>query len=145
MYVFERAVRFEDVDAAGIVFFPRFLSYCHEAMEALCATLDGGYAGLVVDRKIGMPAVHVEVDFISPLRFGDTVRIEVVVEQIGRTSATFRYALSNPKSGAAVAVVRHVVVVSDLRALAKLPIPNDVRALLEQHLAAARLETKTPS
>ncbi len=33
MIVLEREVRFEDVDPAQIVFFARFLSYAHEAME----------------------------------------------------------------------------------------------------------------
>jgi 4-hydroxybenzoyl-CoA thioesterase len=131
MFAYERPVRFEDVDAAGIVFFSRFLSYCHEAMEALFAPLDGGYAGLIVGRRIGMPAVRVEADFEAPLRYGDVVRIAIVVEQLGRTSCTFRHELTNTTSGTVAARVRHVVVLSDLRVLQKIPIPDDVRALLE--------------
>jgi 4-hydroxybenzoyl-CoA thioesterase len=134
MFAYDRPVRFEDVDAAGIVFFSRFLGYCHEAMEALFAPLEGGYAGLIVARRIGMPAVRVEVDFEAPLRFGDVVRIAVVVEQIGRTSCTFRHELTKTSDGSLVARVRHVVVLSDLRVLEKLPIPEDVRQVLEAHI-----------
>ena len=50
-FVYERAVRFEEVDAARIVFFARFLNYAHEAMEALLGGLDGGYVRLVNDRR----------------------------------------------------------------------------------------------
>ncbi len=135
MFVYEKAVRFEDVDAARIVFFARFLSYCHEAMEALLAPIDGGYASLVVDRHIGLPSVRVEADFVSPLRFGDVARIEVTVEHIGRTSCTFRYAMTNAKSGVHVARIRQVVVLSDLRELKKVAIPDDVRAVLETYRA----------
>jgi 4-hydroxybenzoyl-CoA thioesterase len=137
VFVYERAVRFEDVDAARIVFFPRFLAYCHEAMEAMLASLDGGYASLVVDRQIGMPAVRVEADFESPLRFGDTARIGVLVEHIGRTSCALRYEIFEKKSGMLAARVRHIVVLSDLRVVKKVPIPDDVRAVLERHLPAA--------
>jgi 4-hydroxybenzoyl-CoA thioesterase len=135
LFSYERPVRFEDVDAAGIVFFPRFLGYCHEAMEAMLAPIRGGYAGLVVDRRLGLPAVHVEADFKSPLRFGDVAQISVVVERIGRSSCTFRHTLS--RKDEIVAIVRHVVVLSDLGALASTPIPEDVRAVFEAHAERA--------
>ena len=137
MFVYERAVRFEDVDAASIVFFSRFLSYCHEAMEAMLAPLDGGYAALIVDRRQGMPAVRVEADFAAPLRFGDRMRIEVTVEHIGRTSCTFQYEFRNTKDGTHVARIRHVVVLCDLNGIKAMPIPDDVRAVLERHLPTA--------
>jgi 4-hydroxybenzoyl-CoA thioesterase len=134
MFVYERAVHFEDVDAASIVFFSRFLNYCHEAMEALMAPLSGGYAALIVERRQGMPAVRVEADFAAPLRFGDRARIEVTVEHVGRTSCTFRYEFSNAKDGSHVARIRHVVVLCDLNGIKAVPIPEDVRAVLERHL-----------
>jgi 4-hydroxybenzoyl-CoA thioesterase len=141
-FVYERPVRFEDVDAARIVFFPRFLGYCHEAMEAMLAPLEGGYAALVVQRQIGMPAVRVEADFSSPLRFGDIVRIEVVVEHVGRTSCTIRYELFDAKTRQLSARVRHIVVLSDLRVVQKVPIPDDVRAILERHSASPASSSK---
>ena len=134
MHVYERPVRFEEVDAAQIVFFPRFLSYCHEAMEGLFDGVEGGYVRLVRDRKIGVPAVHVECDFTSPLRYGDVARIEVTVEKIGRTSVSFRYALSRVSDGAAVASILHVCAVCDLTTLKAIPIPGDVRSALANHL-----------
>ena len=134
MFVYERAVRFEDVDAASIVFFSRFLNYCHEAMEALLAPLEGGYAALIVGRRQGMPAVRVEADFAAPLRFGDRMRIEVTVEHIGKTSCTFRYVFQNAKDASHVARIRHVVVLCDLNGIKSMPIPGDVRAVLERHL-----------
>ena len=134
MRVYERPVRFEEVDAAQIVFFPRFLSYCHEAMEALFDDVAGGYVGMVRDRRIGVPAVHVECDFKHPLRYGDVARIETVVEKMGRTSVSFRYAMSRASDGIAVASVLHVCAVSDLVALKAIAIPEDIRTALEKHV-----------
>ena len=67
MIVYERPVRFEDVDAANIVFFARFVTYAHEAMEHLFSRLDGGYPGLIVGRRVGFPAVHLDVAFAAPV------------------------------------------------------------------------------
>jgi 4-hydroxybenzoyl-CoA thioesterase len=136
MFVYERPVRFEDVDAAQIVFFARFFNYGHEAMEAFFGQLEGGYARLIVERRIGMPAVHVECDFRAPLRFGDVARIEVTVPHVGHTSCSFRYAFRRALDGVEVASLLHVCAVSDLRELRAIPIPDDVRAVLERHLVA---------
>ena len=46
MIVHERAVRFEEVDAAGIVFFGRFMEYCHEAMERFFDGVPDGYRAM---------------------------------------------------------------------------------------------------
>jgi len=132
-FVYERAVRFEEVDAARIVFFSRFLNYGHEAMEALLGGLDGGYVRLVNDRRIGMPAVHVECDFRAPLRFGDVARIETTAERIGNKSVTFLYRFFRKADGVDVATVRHVCAVTDLDAMRAIAVPDDVRALLEKH------------
>ena len=129
----DRPVRFEDVDAAQIVFFAHFFSYCHEAMEALFAELPGGYVKLITERKIGFPAVHVEADFKLPLRYGDVARIGVSVAAIGTTSCTFRYDITRASDGAHAATIQHTCVLSDLRGLRKIPIPDDVRAILEKN------------
>jgi 4-hydroxybenzoyl-CoA thioesterase len=133
MIVYERPVRFEDVDAAGLVFFARFLGYGHEAMERFFDGVPGGYVGLITKRKIGFPAVHVTCDFRAPLRYGDVARIEVTVPKIGTSSCTFRYAVTRASDGADVATIEHVVVSTDLTTVTKIALPDDARALLEAH------------
>jgi 4-hydroxybenzoyl-CoA thioesterase len=133
--VYERRVRFEDVDAANIVFFGRFFGYCHEAMETLFEReLPGGYVALITQRRIGFPAVHVECDFEQPLRYGDIAHITTSVERIGNKSCTFCYAITRGSDGEHVASIRHICAVSDLAALKAIPIPDDVRATLVRHL-----------
>jgi 4-hydroxybenzoyl-CoA thioesterase len=126
-------VGFEEVDAAGIVYFARFFSWCHDAMAAMLAPLDGGYAALVTKRKLGLPAVHVEADFAAPLRFGDEVRIATLVERIGTSSCALRFDLERAADGDHIATVRHVVALTDLATMRSRPLPDDVRALLQQH------------
>ena len=133
MIALERAVRFEEVDAAGIVFFARFLGFAHEAMERLFEGADGGYVGLVMHRKIGFPAVNVNCDYQAPLRYGDAMRIECAVERLGTRSATLRHRLVRG-DGVVSAVVRHTIVVTDLVAMRSCDMPPDVRRVLVAHL-----------
>jgi len=134
MVVYERAIKFEEVDAANIVFFARFANYAHEAMEHFFGGVPGGYPGLVVLRKIGFPAVHLDIAFTAPLRYGDALRIETTVGKVGNRSIVFRYRMFNAATDKLSAELAHTVVVSDLRALASCEMPADVRALLLQHL-----------
>jgi 4-hydroxybenzoyl-CoA thioesterase len=128
-----RPVRFADVDAARIVYFARYLDYCHDAVEALFGGLPGGYAHLTMTRDIGVPSVRVEVDYKAPLRYGDVALIDVTVERVGAKSVTLRHELTREADGVAVATVRQVVVTARLSALGAVPVPDDVRALLARY------------
>lgn len=133
MFVHRRAVRFQDVDAAHIVFFPVFLEYAHEAMEAFFDQLDGGYRGLICARRVGLPSVRLETDFASPLRFGDVVRVELSTLHVGRRSVRLGYGLFVGARRAAS--IEQVVVATCLDRLVSLELPADVRALAVAHLA----------
>jgi 4-hydroxybenzoyl-CoA thioesterase len=133
MITLERPIRFQDVDAAGLVFFPNYLAYAHEAMEALFEPLAGGYTRLILERRIGLPAVRVEAEFVAPMRFGELLAIEVSVARLGNRSLTLRFQFRRP-DGTRVAETRHTVVTTDLEALRSCPMPEDVRAICEQHL-----------
>jgi len=135
--VYDRPVRFEEVDAAGIAFFGRFINWCHDAMEHFFDGIAGGYVDLITKRRIGFPAVHLTASWKAPLRYGDTVRIETSVVQIGTTSTTFRYVLTRLRSDAReeahVATIDHVCVTTNLDTMTKCPLPEDCRKLLEAH------------
>ena len=132
MIVYERPIRFEEVDAAGIVFFARYPALAHEAMERLFGDVEGGYVGLINERRIGFPAVKLAIEYHAPVRYGDTLRIETRVARLGTRSLDLAYAMLTQR-GARACDVLHTVVVSDLVAMRSVDMPPDVRALLEQH------------
>jgi 4-hydroxybenzoyl-CoA thioesterase len=134
MIVSERAIKFEEVDAANIVFFARFVTYAHEAMEHFFGALDGGYAALILERRVGLPAVHVDMSFSNPVRYGDVLRIETSIAHVGNRSATLRYKMIRARDGALSAELRHKVVTTDLQTLRSCVMPADIRALLLAHL-----------
>ena len=74
VHIHRLEVRFGDCDPAGIVYFPRFYDFFHDAMETwFPARLGLRYAELVVGRKIGFPAVHTEADFSAPCALGEAI------------------------------------------------------------------------
>ncbi|MFO0760476.1 MAG: acyl-CoA thioesterase [Byssovorax sp.] len=141
MIAFDRPIKFEEVDAAGIVFFARYLNYAHEAMERFFGELEGGYAHLIMGRRVGFPAVEVKIAFTSPMRYGDVLRIETRVSQLGNRSATFHYRMLHRETGALAAEIFHKVVVSDLVALKSCEMPPELRALLAAHQEPAIAST----
>jgi 4-hydroxybenzoyl-CoA thioesterase len=130
--VVEHAVRFEEVDAAGLVFFAHLGAWAHEAMVRFFDQLDGGYVRLITERRIGLPAVKLEAEFHAPLRYGDVVAIETSVAKVGNKSAVFVYRMKR-QDGELAAELRHTVVTTDLEAVRSCPMPADVRAALEAH------------
>lgn len=80
-------IRFDDVDNAGMLFYPELFRAVHTVVEDL---LDD--AGLpihdLLERGLGLPVVHAEADYVSPLTYGDTVTVKTDAT-VGDTSITF--------------------------------------------------------
>ncbi len=135
MITFDREVAFEDVDAAGIVYFARLIGFAHGAMERLFDDVPGGYRAIVTKRGIGFPAVHVTTDFRAPIRYGDTARIATTVRKLGTTSLEVHFAMTRTSDGEPIATATHVHVCTTLSKLTKLPFPADIRQALARHVA----------
>jgi 4-hydroxybenzoyl-CoA thioesterase len=69
-------VRWGDVDAAGIVFYPRFYEWYDLGCESLFAALGLPWPELFPRHGIvGVPIVEAGSRFTSPARYGDTLHI----------------------------------------------------------------------
>jgi 4-hydroxybenzoyl-CoA thioesterase len=126
-------VRFGDEDHAQIVYYPRFFNFFHIAFEDFFNDQGFPYQKVLDEEGIGFPTVRVETDFRRTLRFGDVFEVEVGVERVGRTSATFRYV--GRKDGEVAAEARMTVVCIDMKRWEPVPIPDVYRALFEKHRA----------
>ncbi|MDP6537952.1 MAG: thioesterase family protein [Planctomycetota bacterium] len=88
-------VRFGHVDPAGIVYFPRIYDYVHDVFEQVWEEHVGErYYDLLSEQNIAFPLVHADVDFRSPLRFGDTPTVRVTAFRLGRSSLGLHYVFS---------------------------------------------------
>lgn len=108
-------------------------------MERLFDALEGGYAGLVVGRGVGLPAVRVESEFKAPLALGESVRIETSVARLGNRSFTLRYRFVRANDGVLSAELLHTVVSTDLSGMKSCDMPDDVRRVVESHLERSEI------
>lgn len=74
----EVAVRFQDVDAAGIVFFARFFDYVHEVYEGFLSSVGLPLPQVLRDKSWAAPLRHAEADYLRPAKFGDVLLVELV-------------------------------------------------------------------
>lgn len=91
-YTSIQKIRFDDVDGAGIVYYPRFLHLCHAAFEDFFDDVAPfSYPALIGERRLGFPTVHIESDFKAPLSYGDVAVVTLAVTHIGQSSMTAHY------------------------------------------------------
>ncbi|HEY3498401.1 MAG TPA: acyl-CoA thioesterase, partial [Polyangiaceae bacterium] len=96
-FAMELPIRFQDVDAAGIIFYPRVLELCHDTYVEFLASSGHPLQEALKGPWI-MPIRHAEADYLRPLRFGDRVEVAIVAAQMGPrqppTEVTLGYHIS---------------------------------------------------
>jgi 1,4-dihydroxy-2-naphthoyl-CoA hydrolase len=125
-----RRVAFQDVDAAGIVFFARILVYFHEAYAAFLEARGLDLPDLLKSKSWLAPLGHCEADFLRPLTFGDRIAVEIAGGRFEETQLTIGYRIKK-ESGEVAAVGTMVHVFVDRKTFKRTPLPAEDRAKLE--------------
>ena len=125
-------VRFGDVDHAGIVYYPQFFIYFHEAFEDFFN--DGGisYVRLLDELRLGFPTVHLETDYKAPLRYGDRLVLDLSVAHLGTSSVIIRYVGYRERDGVLCVTCDLTSACVDMKTFKACPIPDDIRALFQR-------------
>jgi 4-hydroxybenzoyl-CoA thioesterase len=118
-------VRFGDLDPAGIAYYPNLVNYLNEAFEDFFVGHVGRPLPEVMRGGLGFPAVKLEMEFLSPVRHGDSVAVGVVVERVGRSSVQTRY--EGSVKGRPVFRARIVAVAVDMGTFRPVPVPDWLR------------------
>lgn len=124
-----RVVRFQDVDAAGIVFFARLFEYFHDAYVGALARGGVDLAAELARGAFGLPLAHAEADFLGPMRFGDPLRVAVLGARLGDTSACVGHRIASP-DGRPLALGQTVHVAIDRGTFRPMALPAGVRRAL---------------
>ena len=113
--------RYAEIDQQGVVFNGHYLTWFDEACTGFLDHLGVTYPGLIAGGH-DIQVVHSEIDFMGPVRWRDSVRVEVGCERIGSTSFALGFSVlrsnsSNLDTGEQTAVRGHnvYVVVSTAR------------------------------
>jgi len=125
-----REVKFQEVDAAGTIFFPRVLEYFGDAYLALLSKGAVDVAGQIARAEWFAPLAHAEADYLVPMRFGDPVRVEIIGAELGRSSAVVGYRIVGERDEKARAIGQTVHVFVDGKTFVPIDIPSAVRQAL---------------
>lgn len=111
-FSYQRIIRFQDTDAAGVVYFANVLAMCHEAYEESLAASEINLKELFSSNSdIAIPIVHASVDFFRPMFCGDKISIRLVPQQITNEKFEVTYKLFGVAEEIyAKAITRHVCI-----------------------------------
>lgn len=125
-------IEFNHCDPAGLVFYPRYFEMANSVIENFFADEIGrSFAQIHLEgAKTAVPTVHIEADFIGPLRLGDRVEFTLVVRRVGGSSAVVE--IMGSKEGETRLRLRLTLVwVENMKPK---PWPEAIRARLVAHL-----------
>lgn len=131
MFTYKTSVKLHETDAAGRLFFADQLKWAHDAYESLLESLGIGLATILAKKSYFFPIVHCQAEYKKPLFVGERLTIEITVEKLGLTSATFAYRILNDKNvlvGTAKTV--HVAVLK--KTGKKINLPVEIRKALSK-------------
>ena len=128
---FRLDVRFGDLDSAGIVYYPRYLHFCHVGMEEYFrAVVEIDYPVFLAEHGLGLPAVRTEVEHRRPIRYGDGVDLEVEVLRVGSSSVVWRHRFWHAGVATPSTEARVTTVLVGISKFDKQTVPDWLRARL---------------
>ncbi|EKQ68976.1 putative thioesterase [Leptolyngbyaceae cyanobacterium JSC-12] len=132
-FVYSRTVRFQDTDAAGVVYFANVLAMCHEAYEASLVSAGIDLKTFFSGSEIAIPIVHASVDFFKPMVCGDRLEIHLSVTQLKNSEFEIQYHLfgeGNLEKPLSQALTRHVCI--QVKPRSRRPLPEFMHQWLHQ-------------
>ena len=139
VYSVQRKIRFGQTDAAGIVFYPRFVEMVNNTVEDFFSDVVGlSYRDMHYKRNLGLPTVKLEVEFFKPGLLGDLLTWSLVVTRIGNSSLGVKVTADRKGEVRMVANVDLVLVdVTDKpHGVKSVPFADAMRLVLERYFEA---------
>lgn len=130
-FIYQRTVRFQDTDAAGVVYFANILTMCHEAYEESLAASGINLKLFFSNSNVAIPIVHAGVDFFRPMFCGDNISIHLTPQQLGTDKFEINYLIIGlEEKQLAKATTKHVCINPASRTRQELP--NETLQWLQQ-------------
>ena len=127
----EEYVRWEDIDAAGIINYQAYLRFFGLAEAELYRSCGLSYREMFEEVGVWLPRVHVECDFHHPVVLDDLLVVEAWFGKIGTTSIHIDFEVRRKEQpDQVVASGKYVVVTVKKGEFAPVPVPQALREKL---------------
>jgi len=128
----EEVVRFGQCDPAGIVYYPQYMVMLNTLVEDwFDRGLRIAYAGLISERRLGLPTVRLEVDFTAVSRLGDRLTQRLTLLRLGRSSLHLGFEFLG--AGELRLRAKQVLVCTSLQDHRPRALPDDIREAMRLH------------
>jgi acyl-CoA thioester hydrolase len=131
-FIHRLEVRFRDCDPMGHTNNAVYLTYLEQARFSHWRSLWGFGTPQLPPGLPGVILARVECDYKRPAKYGDALEIRLTVAEIGRTSFRYEYEIVD-EEGRTVVTAKTVQVMYDYAKEKPVPIPHEIRALLNVH------------
>jgi acyl-CoA thioester hydrolase len=132
-------VRYVECDAQKVVFNSRYSEYVDVSINEFLRA--AGVLAPFTEGHLDFQLVKQTVEWKRPARFDQVLELSVTANRLGHTSFTvgteFRVAGGD---GSVIVTVETIYVLVDGRTLTKLPLPDDLRAALQEGAAGRRTD-----
>lgn len=120
-FTYHRTVRFQDTDAAGVVYFANVLGICHEAYEESLEASGINLKEFFSNSSVAFPIVHASVDFLRPIFCGDKLIINIKPQKLDASKFEINYKITVANVIVSQAVTKHVCIDPHSRVKKELP------------------------
>lgn len=140
-HVSERRIEFSETDMAGLVHFTNFFKYVETAERDLFEACGLSLIENTGKGFAGWPRTRLNCKFSAPLRFGDTVRVHLQVQELKDRAIEYRFRIYrlNAENEPTLAAKGQLTTLytrfdPDTGELRSGELPNAVRAALEPYM-----------
>jgi acyl-CoA thioester hydrolase len=128
-------VRWEDIDAAGIINYQAYLRFFGLAEVELFRSCGLSYKTLFEELGVWLPRVHVECDFFDPVTLDELLVVEAFFGHIGTSSIHLNFEVSRKdRPGKLVATGKYILVSVRKGEFKPTPVPLEVREKLSPYV-----------
>ncbi len=132
MFSCKRVIHLQDTDATGVLYFAQQLRLALEVFEEFLQERGLPLRDLLLKKEYLMPIVHAEADYFSPLFVGDSLIIQLSLQNLGTSSFSLGYRYFDEKNGKEKGKATIVHVTTSKKTWKSMPIPKEVRECVMQ-------------
>lgn len=125
-HIIEKKIYYHDTDCGGVVYYANYLKYLEEGRSEYCIS-KGVNLRQLADAEVLFVVAHTEINYRSPGRYQDKLKVITSVEKIGNTSIQFIQNIARDNKAIIDSKTIWVCVGSDFKPR---PVPADTRRLL---------------
>jgi 4-hydroxybenzoyl-CoA thioesterase len=126
----------DDVDPAGIVYYPHFFRFVEYAEEELFRAAGKEWQPLIEENHVWLPRVEAFSKFSKPIRHGAAIRVRLNPQIQGQKTIRYNFEIVDDENSETLAAGYVTVVCVDAAQFKSTPIPAAIRNIIQNAQSA---------